>query len=336
MNLAHVHLLLNHTPTIGFGVAICLYAVAFFGKNESLKRTGLVLLFLAAVLAIPTYISGNFAELRLCPEGECLSGVSRALIRSHEDAALIAFCVMEITGFLAWLALWQWRAWQRVPGWNSAAVLVLSLATFAAMANAANKGGEIRHSEIRPPGDAVVAADQAESGSQAAGDAAAADKTGEGEGLARWLGAVMSGTTGVAWLWAASETIHFVGLCLLFTVVLFVNLRLLGMAKSLSFVSLYQLLPLGMIGFGMNLVTGIGFFMAKPAMYDTSVFYWKIALVVLGGVNVLYFTMLDEVWAVGSGDDAPALAKGIAASAIAVWLGVLFCGHMLPFLGVSF
>ena len=128
MNLAHVHLLLNHTPTIGFGIAICLYAVVFFGKNESLKRTGLVLIFLTAVLAIPTYISGNFAELRLCPEGDCLPGVSRTLIRAHEDAALLGFAVMEITGFLAWLALWQWRAWQRVPGWTSTAVLVLSLA----------------------------------------------------------------------------------------------------------------------------------------------------------------------------------------------------------------
>jgi uncharacterized membrane protein len=335
MNLAHVHLLLNHTPTIGFGVAICLYAVAFFGKNETLKRTGLVLLFLAAVLAIPTYISGNFAELRLCPEGECLPGVSRAFIRAHEDAALLAFCVMEITGFMAWLALWQWRAWQRVPGWNAAAVLLLSLVTFAAMANAATKGGSIRHSEIHATGE-VAAADQAESGSQPADDPAATASSSDGEGTARYLGEVMSGTTGVPWLWAASETVHFVGLCLLFTVVLFVNLRLLGMAKSLSFVSLYQLLPLGMIGFGMNLVTGIGFFMAKPAMYDTYVFYWKIALVVLGGVNVLYFTMLNEVWAVGSGDDAPPMAKGVAASAIVVWLGVLFCGHMLPFLGVSF
>ncbi|HEX5107950.1 MAG TPA: hypothetical protein VFV95_05870 [Vicinamibacterales bacterium] len=335
MNLAHVHLLLNHTPTIGFGVAICLYAVAFFGKNETLKRTGLVLLFLAAVLAIPTYISGNFAELRLCPDGQCLPGVSRTLIRAHEDAALLAFCVMEITGFMAWLALWQWRAWQRVPGWNAATVLLLSLVTFGAMANAATKGGSIRHSEIHATGE-VVAADQTESGSQPAEEPDATASSGDGEGTARWLGEVMSGTTGVPWLWAASETVHFVGLCLLFTVVLFVNLRLLGMAKSLSFVSLYQLLPLGMIGFGMNLVTGIGFFLAKPAMYDTYVFYWKIALVVLGGVNVLYFTMLDEVWAVGSGDDAPPMAKSIAASAIVVWLGVLFCGHMLPFLGVSF
>ena len=231
MNLAHVHLLLNHTPTIGFGVAICLYAVAFFGKNETLKRTGLVLLFLAAVLAIPTYISGNFAELRLCPDGQCLPGVSRTLIRAHEDAALLAFCVMEITGFMAWLALWQWRAWQRVPGWNAATVLLLSLVTFGAMANAATKGGSIRHSEIHATGE-VVAADQTESGSQPAEEPDATASSGDGEGTARWLGEVMSGTTGVPWLWAASETVHFVGLCLLFTVVLFVNLRLLGIAAD--------------------------------------------------------------------------------------------------------
>ena len=36
------------------------------------------------------------------------------------------------------------------------------------------------------------------------------------------------------------------------------------------------------------------------------------------------------------GDDAPLRAKVVAASAIFLWLGVLFCGHMLPFIGNAF
>jgi hypothetical protein len=76
---------------------------------------------------------------------------------------------------------------------------------------------------------------------------------------------------------AACETLHFVGLCILFTVVLLVDLRMLGMAKSLPFSALYQLLPIGILGFALNLLTGMVFFIAAPEQYTKNVvFYWKI------------------------------------------------------------
>ena len=46
LNLAHAHLLLNHLPTIGFGIALCIYIGGFFSKSDSLKKVGLVLFFL--------------------------------------------------------------------------------------------------------------------------------------------------------------------------------------------------------------------------------------------------------------------------------------------------
>lgn len=318
MNLsaAHLHLLLNHTPTIGFGVGIALYGAALIEKNDSLKRASLIVLFLTAVLAIPTYISGNFTEFQICPKDVCMPGAVIGVIRAHEDAALMALAAMEVTGFFAWLGLWQLRWKQRLPPWNATTLAVLSVVTFGLMALAANKGGEIRHAEIA--GEAVVAT--------------AADYT----GVARSIGEVLSGATGIWWLWPAAETIHFIGLSLLFGVVLLVNLRLLGVAKRLSGAALHQLLPVGMCGFGLNLATGMLFFIGKPAMYNSWVFYYKIVLVVLGGINVLYFTTLGRAWSVGAGEDAPPSAKLAAASAIAVWFGVLYYGHMLPFLGKSF
>src|SRR5690349_375933 len=112
MNLAHVHLLLNHFPTIGFGIGLALFLVALIGKSEELKRTSFVIFFLVAALAIPTYQSGNAALETLCSLGDghdCPPGVSMAVIRAHEDAALLAFAIMELTGFIAWLGLWQYR-----------------------------------------------------------------------------------------------------------------------------------------------------------------------------------------------------------------------------------
>jgi hypothetical protein len=318
MNLVHVHLLLNHFPTIGFGIGIALYVASMIGKKEDLKRASLVILFLIAAVAIPTYMSGNAAEEVLKDKG-----VSSAAIRAHEDAALWAFIMMEITGFLAWLSLWQYRVIRRVPGWTTPVIVLLSLMSFGAMARTANLGGEIRHPEIA----------SADGTAEPAATAAAAANP-EAEGTARAFGSFVTGHT---YVWPSCETLHFVGLSILFTVVLLVDLRMLGIAKRISFSALYQLLPLGMLGFALNLVTGMFFFIGAPQQYTKNpVFYWKIIFVILAAMNVLYFMLLDEPWTVGSEDEAPFGAKVMAASAIFLWVGILFFGHMLPFLGNAF
>src|SRR5206468_12571515 len=78
------------------------------------------------------------------------------------------------------------------------------------------------------------------------------------------------------------------------------------------------------------------FFVSTPQQYVGFLFFLKMMLVVAGALNVLYFMLLNEPWTVGEGDDASKKTKLVAASAIAIWVGVLFCGHMLPFLGNSF
>jgi hypothetical protein len=384
-NPAHLHILLNHIPTVGFGVALALFLVALAKNLDSLKRTGFVMFFVVANVSIATYTTGNAAEpvivgrtvgivvkqgspvvtsagafgitdrgrvIKIGPDtsyvvtgytnadtivldrpyeaasdanaaGQFVNrpGVSTAAIREHEDAALWAFGLMEITGFFAWLALWQWRGLSKLAGWNTAIVTILALLTFAAMTRAAVLGGDIHHEEVRD--------------GQTASSAAAADT--EGLGMARTVGAFVNGSSGQTWVWATCETLHFVGLCLLFTVVLLLDMRMLGMMKSVSFAALYQLLPLGMLGFGINLITGMAFFIAAPNQYVHNVtFFWKIVFVVLGGFNVLYFMLDDQPWSVKSGDEAPLGAKMWAASAIFIWVLVLFCGHMLPFIGNAF
>ena len=317
-NLAHVHLLLNHFPTIGFGIALALFVVGLVSKSEEMKRSSLVIFFLIATIAIPTYVTGNASVEALCTgeNHECPEGISEVTIRAHEDAALIGFAMMLLTGFVAWLGLWQFRFLNRTPSWNVGAVLLLGFLTFGLMARAANIGGEIRHPEIQvapvpdPPSEEPVG------------------------GIARDMGGYVNAHE---WLWPASEALHFVGLSMLLSVVLLLDLRILGMAKKLSFPALYQLLPLGMLGFLLNTVTGMSFFLATPGQYtQNGVFYWKLLFIVLGALNVLYFMLLEEPWKIGAGDNAPMRARFMAGSAIVVWIGVLFFGHMLPFLGNAF
>ncbi len=308
MDLTHIHLLLNHFPTIGYIIGGGLFVLSLIAKSDHLKLASLVILLGIALIAIPTYMSGNGAADAI----KSLPDVSKSMIETHEGAALVAIAFMLLTGGFAWLGLWQFRRLARIPNWNLTVILVLTLVSFGLMARASNLGGEIRHAEIRA-GQGTV--------------------TPEGA-LARTVGSFVTDTP---WMWPTCETLHFVGLSLLCGVVFLVDLRVLGVMKGVSFASLHRLLPWAALGFGINIGTGMLFFVGIPGQYiHNPAFYWKIGLAMLAGANALYFTMLDEPWSLGPKEDAPLTAKIAALSAMVLWIGVMYCGSMLPFLGNSF
>ena len=307
MDLAHLHLLLNHFPTIGTIMGGGLFVLSLITKSDDLKRASLVVLLGISLIAIPTYITGNGAQDAV----KSLPGVSKTLIETHEGAALVALGFIEVTGAFAWLGLWQFRRLARVPNWNLAVILVLTAVSLGLMARASNLGGEIRHGEIRAE-QGIVARD----------------------GLARTVGSFVTDTR---WMWPTCETLHFIGLSLLMGVAFLVDLRVLGVVKGVSFASLHRLLPWAALGFGVNVITGMLFFVGIPGQYiHNTTFYWKMALVMLAGLNAVYFTLLEEPWALGPKEDAPLTAKIAAASAMLLWVGVMYCGSMLPFLGNAF
>ena len=104
-NYTHVHLLLNHVPTIGSVVALGLFVVAFIRRDEGLKLVGLEVTFAIALLTLPAYMTGvaAFQKMRSQP------GISETAIRLHQDVALYGFTWMEFAGFIGWVALWQAR-----------------------------------------------------------------------------------------------------------------------------------------------------------------------------------------------------------------------------------
>jgi uncharacterized membrane protein len=317
--LPHVHLLLNHFPTIGMIIGLGLFLAAIVSKSDDLKRAGLVIFFSIALLSIPTFATGTAAELALSKNPE----VSKTAIEAHETAAFEALGVMELTGALAWLGLWQYRRLSRWPQGTLASVLVAGLVTFGLMARTANIGGEIRHPEIRTGPNLTE------------GLTGATVETATAQPLARVIGDAM---VNLKWGWPASETVHFIGLSLLFGVVLLVDLRMLGFLKGIPYSTLHRLLPWGVLGFGINVVTGILFFIGAPPDFyiNNPVFIWKLVLILVAGANTLYFTVFEQAWTLGAGDTPPMAAKVAAASGILLWTGVIFCGQMLPFFGHSF
>lgn len=312
MDLAHIHLLLNHFPTIGAIIGGGLYILALCTKSDDLKRASLVVILGIALISIPTYITGNGAQ----DEIKAMPGISKGLMEAHESAAWQGLALMEFTGAFAWLGLWQFRRLARIPNWNLAVILVLTVASFGLMTRASNIGGEIHHVEIT------------------GGKVAVADEVAEGASLSRRIGSFVTDTP---WMWPTCETLHFVGLTLLLGVVLIVDLRMLGVMRGVSYVSLHRLLPWAAIGFGVNVVTGMLFFTGIPGQYiHNPAFYWKMALVMVAGANAVYFTVFEQPWKLGPKEDAPFTAKFAAASAMILWCAVLYFGSMLPFLGNAF
>ena len=314
MNLAHAHLLLNHVPTVGFAIGVSLLVIAVVYRDDRLQKLSLGLMFLIAVATVPVYLTGVAAGELIQDRPE----VSMPLIRGHEDAALSAFVVMQITGGAAWLALWQIRRFSRAPRWTVLTVLLLSVVSMGLMAYAANLGGAIRHPEIAAVEEPALA---------------------RAPLAAAWLRSqtVMSVVNDTSWVWPAGEVAHCLGLGLSFGVVLLLNLRVLGMMRSLSFAEVHRMLPWGMVGFAMNLATGMMFFIAVPAQYTSNQpFHWKIVLLVALGVNLLYFTSDNDTWKLGRDERASPLTRAMAASTIVLWLGVVYFGRMLPFLGNSY
>jgi hypothetical protein len=160
------------------------------------------------------------------------------------------------------------------------------------------------------------------------------------DALATWLEAtrlsVFVNTTN--WVWAICETLHFIGMALLIGCVGFLDLRMLGVGKSLAVRPLHSLVPYGIAGFIINLVTGALFFVAIPRQYMFNVaFIAKMSLIAVAGINVLVFyaTVYRAAEDLGPNDDAPLKAKIAAVVSIVAWFGVMYFGRMLPFIGNS-
>ena len=314
-DLAHLHLLVNHFPTIGTILGLGLLLMSLVRKNDHIKKVGLEVIFLIAILTLPVYVSGQAAAEAL--KGQ--AGVAAAAIVAHNDAALGSFIMMEITGFFAWLALWRMRRIGRPTSGLTYTVLVLSVLTVAAVARASNIGGDIRHPEIE--------------GGQYSG------LFGASASSAPFLSAaaIKDFVLQHPFVWPTCETLHFIGMSLMFGVLMIVNLRLLGWLRGMSFASVHRLLPFGLMGFGINFITGMFFFIAASEQYTQNVaFHYKVVLLMLAGVNYLVLTVYDEAWALPASADAPLSGKLLGGSALVLAVGVMYFGRMLPFIGNAF
>ena len=120
------------------------------------------------------------------------------------------------------------------------------------------------------------------------------------------------------------------------------DMRLLGFGKGLSPKLLGRLLPWGVTGFALCVATGFIFVTGIVTNVGTHPYVvlttnlWlqlKLIFIALAGLNLLTFHltgMARVVEKLGPMDDAPVLARVIGATSLALWLGVIYVGRLIP------
>jgi len=121
------------------------------------------------------------------------------------------------------------------------------------------------------------------------------------------------------------------------------DLRLLGFARGLSYAALHRLIPIGVAGFALNVLTGVCFLSAYPDQYlFNAAFQFKVLFLGVAGLNVALFYALTfaALRGLGAYDPPPLRARLAGAISLAAWIGVMSAGRLLTFFrghtGISF
>jgi len=303
---SHEHMILNHFPTVGLVFALAFYIIALVTKNIVMTRATLVVFVICGILGVPTYVSGAASMWALTDPG--VPGISKAMINVHRDMALLTLFGLAFTGVAAWIELWRFRHLRRFSDWSLYLVLAFAVITLAVGAETGHLGGQINHPEIRLPTDVMPT-----------------------DPKAGWTPAIELLINHVIWF-VPWQTVHFFGFSLIFGTALAICLRVLGFWKSLPFSAVHRLLPLGVFGVVINVFSGMLILLADSHRYlNAATFAPKIALVTIGAIAVLYFSLSERLWKVGAGQSAPIGAKCVAALVLIAWTGVITGGRLIGY-----
>ncbi|HSP15740.1 MAG TPA: hypothetical protein VLV78_13425 [Thermoanaerobaculia bacterium] len=139
MNAAFVHLALNNFPPILNLVGLCILVGSLSARSATATRIALIVLLSAALIGVPTYLSGQRAQAIV----KKVESVNVPAIEPHQEAALAALVFLIIEAVFVVIALIRPR-----PG-LTIAVLIVSILSTLTVLYAARLGGHIHHPETQ-------------------------------------------------------------------------------------------------------------------------------------------------------------------------------------------
>lgn len=144
MDLAHLHLLINHFPIVGtlIGTVIMLYALV--KKEKVLQRTVLVLWIVLAAMSPLVMNTGEEAEHKV----EEMAGINHDTIHEHKDASQFAYWLMIGLGVISLAAISLYKMGSDITTITKIS-FVISLFAATSMIRTGYLGGLIRHTEMQ-------------------------------------------------------------------------------------------------------------------------------------------------------------------------------------------
>jgi hypothetical protein len=140
-----------------------------------------------------------------------------------------------------------------------------------------------------------------------------------------------------AWTYPALETIHIIGIGLIFGSILAYDLRVLGWHRALSLRLLARhLLPWVWAGFALNATSGALLFVSDAIEFAANpALQAKLLLIGLAGVNAAAFQLRlargQEAWDMDA--QSPPAARASAAFSIILWLAIITAGRLMAYVG---
>ena len=138
------------------------------------------------------------------------------------------------------------------------------------------------------------------------------------------------------WLFPAIETVHLLGMAILFTTIAIFDLRLLGLALGGTSVKdvARRVLPWAWAAFGVQVITGALLFSSEATkMAINPAFRLKMVLIALGGLHALAFRFIArDMPAWDSARPTPIRAKAAGVTSLLLWVGVVAAGRWIGFI----
>jgi len=156
--------------------------------------------------------------------------------------------------------------------------------------------------------------------------------------ILRWLEASALATRirDSLYLFPFLESIHVIGLALVFGTIAIIDLRLLGAASTeRPFKRMASdILKWTWIAFGLTALTGSLMFITNAGVYYHNFYFRaKMVLLVLAAVNMLSFelTLGRSVHRWDKATAAPPAGRAVAVLSLVIWISVIFAGRLIGF-----
>ena len=144
MNSAQLHLLFTHTPIIGLGFAILLNLVAIIRKSGELQKLSLWCYLVLGVFGLIAYLTGDDAGKIM----ETYPGITKDIIETHENIALLFFIGLMVTSALSLVGLYITKTKVKFLARFNLYLFIAAILLSILAVKTGSTGGAIRHTEI--------------------------------------------------------------------------------------------------------------------------------------------------------------------------------------------